>query len=529
VAKEKQKQDADLIIVNGTIYTVDAKWHVYNAMAIKDGKIEALGSTKKILGHYKSSTIIDADKKFVYPGFIDAHCHFSGYGLDKYKCELEHTTSFNDVIKTIVAYDKNNPLDWIYGRGWDQNKWPVKEFPRKDSLDLLFPDKAIILQRIDGHALLCNQKALDMAKITKTTKIDGGIIEKDSNGNLTGILVDNAMDPIEKLITPLPKEKAIQHLVEAQNDCYADGLTGVVDCGVGAKTISLLQELYANGTLTISNTLLLSDDSETLRAYATAGPQKFGQLKITGIKLYADGALGSRGACLKQDYTDRPGQRGLMLFPIKHLKGIADTALRFGWQLCTHAIGDSANSIMLKLYMPYLGGKNDMRWRIEHAQIVDPEDQKYFGQYSVVPSVQPTHATSDAPWAETRLGKKRMVGAYAYNDLLKQTGYIALGTDFPVEEISPIATYYTAVYRTNKTKGKPFQPENALSKKDALRGMTIWTAKSVFLDTEKGSLEPGKDADIVILDTDLLKEKQENILKAKVIYTLVTGKIVFRH
>jgi len=211
------------------------------------------------------------------------------------------------------------------------------------------------------------------------------------------------------------------------------------------------------------------------------------------------------------------------------MNGLADTALTFGWQLCTHAIGDSANSTILKLYKTYLKGKNDKRWHIEHAQVVDPKDQKYFKEYSVIPSVQPTHATSDAPWAEKRLGKKRMKGAYAYKDLLKQAGYIALGTDFPVEDISPIATYYTAVYRTNTDKGKPFQPENALSKKDALRGMTIWAAKSVFLDKEKGSLEPGKDADIVILDQDLLKEKQEKLLHTTVIYTIVTGKIMYKH
>jgi len=528
MAKEKQKLTADIIITNGTIYTVDAKWHVYEAMAIKDGKILALGSDKKILTKYKSSKKINADKKFVYPGFIDAHCHFSAYGLDKYKCELSGTRSYAEVVSKVVAYDKTNTLSWVYGRGWDQNKWPVKEFPAKDTLDELFPDKPVILQRIDGHALLCNQKALDMANITRKTKIKGGTIEKDKDGNLTGILIDNAMDPAERLINTLPPNQANGYLMEAEKECYAAGLTGVVDCGVSKRIITILKRLYQNDTLSIGNYVLVSDDTDALNAYASAGRRQYGQMQIVGIKMYADGALGSRGACLKEDYTDRPGERGLLLAPKEHYDSMARTALQYDLQLCTHAIGDSANELMLKLYMPYLGGKNDKRWRIEHAQIVDPADQHYFKDYSVVPSVQPTHATSDAPWAETRLGRKRMKGAYAYNDLLKQAGYIALGTDFPVEDISPIATYFTAVYRTNKPKGIPFQPENALKKKDAIRGMTLWAAKSVFMDTKKGSLEPGKDADIVILDKDLMKAPQEQILKTKVIYTIMTGQIKYK-
>lgn len=529
MAKDKQKINVDLIISHGTIYTVDDKWHVYEAMAINEGKIVALGSDKKILGKYQSKNNINADKKFVYPGFIDAHCHFSAYGLDKYKCELIDSKSFDEVISRVTEYDKTNETDWIYGRGWDQNRWSVKEFPTKDTLDELFPDKIVVLQRVDGHALLCNQKALDRAKITSKTKITGGIIEKDKNGNPTGVLIDNAMDPVEKLIPTLSRDQAIKHLVEAENDCFAEGLTGVVDCGVGKRTIQLLQDLYDSSVLSIGNSLLLADDSETLTTYAKKGRQQFGQLQITGIKQYADGALGSRGACLKKDYTDRPGHTGMLLATQGHYDSVARIALQYDLQLCTHAIGDSANALTLKLYMPYLGGKNDKRWRIEHAQIVDPADQKYFRQYSVVPSVQPTHATSDAPWAETRIGKQRLKGAYAYRDLLEQAGYIALGTDFPVEAISPIATYYTAVYRTNTSKGKPFLPQNALKKKDALRGMTIWAAKSVFLDKEKGSLEPGKDADIVILNKDLLNAPQEQILKTKVIYTIMTGKIKFRH
>ncbi len=529
VAKEKNKLPVDLILYNGTIYTVDSDWNIYHALAVKNGKIVDLGTDKKILSEYETDNRIDLKKNFAYPGFIDAHCHFSGYGLDKYKCELMGSNSFDEVISRVIAYEKSSPLDWIYGRGWDQNLWPVKEFPTKDTLDELFPDKIVVLQRVDGHALICNQKALDAAKINRKTKIAGGIIVKDKDGDPTGVLIDNAMDPVEKLIPMLPREQAIKHLIEAEQDCYSLGLTGVVDCGVGKKTIVLLKDLYDSSELSIGYTLLLSDDTETLNAYAKYGPQNFGQLQIAGIKQYADGALGSRGACLKEDYTDRPGERGVFISTIGHYDSIANIALQYNLQLCTHAIGDSANAVMLKLYGKYLEHPNDKRWRIEHAQIVDPEDQHYFRDYSIVPSVQTTHATSDGPWAETRLGKRRMKGAYAYNDLLKQTGYIALGTDFPVEAINPIATFYTGVFRINKPKAKPFQLDNGLSRKDALRGMTIWAAKSVFRDKEKGSLEPGKDADIVVLDTDLMKESFEKIYKTKVLYTIVTGKIKYKH
>ncbi|MGN6569010.1 MAG: amidohydrolase, partial [Flavipsychrobacter sp.] len=303
------KIKADLLIQNATIYTADSSWHIYQAIAIKDGSIIALGSNKEINNKYRSDKTINASGKNIYPGFIDAHCHFSGYALDKYKCALEDTRSFQQVIQKLIVYEKTNELSWIYGRGWDQNKWPVKEFPTKDTLDKLFPDKPVILKRIDGHAILCNEKALQMAHIDVHTKIAGGQIIK-KNGELTGILIDNAMEPVEQLIPLLPTAQSTKYLVAAQNDCYAFGLTYVIDCGVKKDVINLLKQQYAQNKLSIGNALLLADDEATFNEFVKQGPVSYGQLKIAGIKMYADGALGSRGASLIEDYTDDPGNRG---------------------------------------------------------------------------------------------------------------------------------------------------------------------------------------------------------------------------
>jgi predicted amidohydrolase YtcJ len=524
------QKDADLIIVGKNVYTVDNTFSTTVAIAIKDGKIIETGSKEQVLKQYKSKEIIDAGDKFVYPGFIDAHCHFSGYGLDLYKCDLTGTKSWSEIIEKLVAYEKTNSLSWIYGRGWDQNDWDIKAFPSKEILDSLLPDKPVILKRIDGHAVLCNQKALDMARITAATKMDGGIVEL-KNGRPTGILIDNATETVENLIPILPEDQATKYLQQAENECYSLGLTGIVDCGVKADIIGLLQKLYGTNKLTIGNTVQLASYKSTLDKYVKAGPLKAGQLQINGIKVYGDGALGSRGACLLSDYHDMHGHRGMLLTSINDMMEIAKNAKDYKWQLCTHAIGDSANRTILKLYKEFLLGTNDLRWRIEHAQVVNKSDLKYFRENSIVPSVQPTHATSDMPWAETRLGPERINDAYSYKELLSQNGWIALGTDFPVEGINPIATFYAAVARKDKN-GNPtagFQPQNRLSRQEALKGMTIWAAKSVFNEQTKGSIEKGKDADIVILDKDIMNVPEKELLSTKVKYTIVKGIIKYKN
>ncbi len=523
------KQKVDTILTGGTIYSLDSANTVAKAIAINQGKIVDYGTIEYIKTTYTAEEIINTEGKTVYPGFIDAHCHFSGYALDGYKCDLTGTGSYKEVLAKLIEYEKSNKLSWIYGRGWDQNDWEIKDWPTKKDLDSLFPNKPVILKRVDGHAILCNQKALDMAGISANAKVEAGkIIVTD--GKPTGILIDNAMEPVEKIAGKLPEIESIRYLQKLQQECYSYGLTGVVDCGVTNDVIDILMKLYAENKLSINNILLLSSDSTTLAVYTPKGLVKNNNLKIAGIKVYGDGSLGSRGACLIKDYSDMPGHRGTIITPINKIDQIADLAKASNFQLCTHAIGDSTNRAILRLYGKKLLKTNDLRWRVEHAQVVDYQDIDMFKAYSIVPSVQPTHATSDAPWAGERLGTKRLPEAYAYKQLLAQNGWLPLGTDFPVEQINPINTFYAAVFRKDKN-GKPengFQKENALTREEALRGITIWAAKSVFLEKTKGSIEKGRDADLVIMDTDIMTAPEKEILKAKTIYTIVNGKIVYK-
>lgn len=523
------QEPVDILLTGKMTYTVGEKnTPLANAVIINKGKVIAIGDSSILRKQYRAQEEINS-KGYIYPGFIDAHCHFSGYALDGYKADLVGTTSFKEVLNRLVAYNKASKIDWIYGRGWDQNDWAVKEYPDKHELDSLFPDKPVILKRIDGHAILCNQKALDMAGININSHYDGGSVEK-KNGKLTGILIDNAMTPVEAIVPPLPEQVAKEYLLQMEKTCYSYGLTNVVDCGVEADVIEILKHLYKKKQLTIGNTSMLSQTKATLDKYVTGRPFEINQLKVIGIKVYADGALGSRGACLLKEYSDKPGHRGTMLSSLGDMKRIANDAYKYNWQLCTHAIGDSANRTILKLYASVLKQKNDKRWRIEHAQVVNKEDHHYFSTYSIIPSVQPTHAISDMPWVGERIGEERMHQAYAYKTLLTRNGWIALGTDFPVEGIDPLATFYTAVARKDK-QGKPengFLIENALTREEALKGMTIWAAKSVRQENTKGSIETGKDADIVILDKDIMTIPEEEIKTTKVIYTIVNGEIKYQ-
>lgn len=522
------KQKVDLIITGTKVYTLVNDYSTSNAIAIDKGKIIAIGPKETLKETYEPKQTINSTG-YIYPGFIDAHCHFSGYALDAYKCDLVGTSSFEEVVNKVVVYEKTNKLDWIYARGWDQNDWALKEFPSKRVLDSLFPTKPVILKRVDGHAMLANQKALDMAGINSASYFEGGSVEK-KNGQLTGMLIDNAMEPVEKIVPALPEKEATDYLKKMEQECYSLGLTGVVDCGVERDVIRLLEKLYRTDRLTIGNSTLLSQSKPTLEQYVKKGPFKIKNLQVPGIKVYADGALGSRGACLLEDYSDQHGHRGTMLSSLQEMNAIADNALKYKWQLCTHAIGDSANRTILNLYANKLKTKNDLRWRVEHAQVVNPKDYYYFAAYSIVPSVQPTHAISDMPWVEDRLGPKRIHHAYAYKNLMNQNGWIPLGTDFPVEAINPLATFYTAVARKDRN-GNPeegFMKENGLSREEALKGMTIWAAKSVRMERSQGSIEPGKDADIVILDQDIMSVPENKILHTVVLYTISKGIIQYQ-
>jgi predicted amidohydrolase YtcJ len=518
---------ADLVIYNAKVYTVDSNFSIASAFAIKDGKFLEIGNDSLILAKYaNASEKIDAQQQFIYPGFIDAHCHFTDYAVDKGSLELYATTSFNDVLDSVKKYNLRNKDPWLIGRGWNQNAWVVKEFPTNDSLNFLFPDKPILLTRIDGHACLCNNKALEIAGITANTKIFGGeIILK--NGKPTGLLIDNAATFVEKFIPLESKETAIKDYEQTQQECFELGLTSLVDCGVKSHVVDWVKEAQHSGKLKMRLALMLADDSANFALYEKQNPYKDDYLHIIGFKIYLDGALGSRGAFLQNDYSDEHNHKGLILKPIDSVKAIAARLINTKYQMCTHAIGDEGNNIILNIYAEVLKQKNDRRWRVEHAQCISKNDFALFKNYSIIPSVQPTHATSDMPWALTRLGSQRLQYAYAYKTLLNQNNWLPLGTDFPVEYPNPFYTFYSAVFRIYDTTKPAFQMQDALTRQEALRGMTIWAAKASFEENEKGSIEKNKFADFIMCNTDLMQAQAMQCKHAKVSKTYVGGACVW--
>jgi predicted amidohydrolase YtcJ len=525
----KQKDyNADLLIKNAVVYTVDSKFSTAGAFVVTAGKIVAVGNASSLEEKFRARQVIDAGGKAVYPGFIDAHAHFYEYGLGLQEAELGMTKSWQEVVDSVESFARKNTEGWIVGRGWDQNKWKVKQFPDKAKLDSLFPARPVILSRIDGHAILVNQAALDLAGVKPGQTIIGGKIET-INGKLTGMMIDNAQGIITRKIPP-PNDQVTQTaLLGAQRNCFAVGLTTVDDCGLPFTMVNTIAQLQHKGALKMRMYVMLSDAPENYDYLFKRGAYKTPSLNVRAFKVYADGALGSRGACLLQPYADQKNWRGFLLSQPGHFEEVAKKIADHGFQMCTHAIGDSANRVMLKIYASVLKGKNDRRWRIEHSQIVSPEDVKYFREYNIVPSVQPTHATSDMYWAGDRLGKARLKSAYAYKQLLAQNGWMPLGTDFPVENINPMYTFYAAVERKD-LKGYPekgFQMENAISRKEALQGMTIWAAKANFEENEKGSIEPGKYADFVIMDDDIMKAKGLALPNIKVLKTFINGEQVY--
>lgn len=527
----------DLLVHNAMIYTVDSLFSISEAMAIKNGRIVDIGTNEKLLKRYDPTKKLDAQRRFIYPGFIDAHAHFLEYGHYLQSVDLTGTKSWEECIERIIHFITKDSITksryarkgtWIIGRGWDQNDWLTKEFPDKEALDLLFRDNPVLLTRIDGHAAIVNQQALDLASVNSNSMVTGGVIEQKS-GELTGILIDNAINLVSKIIPPNGRTENKEALLAAERNCFAVGLTTIDDCGLNYQDLQLIEELQKSSELKIRLYVMLSDHPANYRFLFNRGKIKTDRLSVRAFKIYADGALGSRGACLLRPYSDKPNLSGFLLSDKDHFDSVASIIYNKGFQMCTHAIGDSGNRIILNTYGRYLKGKNDLRWRIEHAQVVHQADFILFNKFSVVPSVQPTHATSDMYWAGARLGKEREKGAYAFNQLLQQNGWIPLGTDFPVEDISPFKTFYAAVVRKDST-GWPqngYQVENALSRKNAIRGMTIWAARSNFEEMEKGSIEKGKFADFIILDNDLMKANESEILSIKVMKTFLNGEKVY--
>ena len=525
-----QQQKVDLIVTNATIYTVDDAFNKAEAFAVKDGKFVAVGSSAEITNKYKATELIDAKGQTLVPGLIDAHCHFFRFGLQLQKVSLEGTKSYDEVLQKISDFKDEKNATYITGRGWDQNDWDVKEFPTKVKLDKLFPNTPVAVRRVDGHALLVNEAALNYSGLSETNfpkNITGGEFITDKNGKLTGVLIDRAMDYI-KMPNTSTKE-AIAGLIDAQEINFSYGLTTVDDAGLARKEIELIDSLQKTGDLKIRMYAMVSATPEYLDYYIKKGIYKTDRLNVCSFKVYGDGALGSRGAAMKESYSDRHNHFGALIYPSERYEEIAKQIAASEYQMNTHAIGDSANYWVLKVYEEALKGQDakKRRWRNEHSQIVDMNDFELFK--NVIPSIQPTHATSDMYWAEDRVGAERIKGGYAYKKLLDTYGMVALGTDYPVEQVNPFLTFYAAVVRQD-LEGFPeggYQMENALSREQTLKGMTIWAAYSNFEEHEKGSIEVGKFADFVILSQDIMKVEGSKIPDTKAIATYLNGEKVY--
>ncbi|MDI6031738.1 amidohydrolase [Flavobacterium sp. LB2P84] len=523
---QKNKISVDTIITDATIYSVNNSFAEASAMAIDKGKIVAIGTNREIAKQYESKNTIEAEGKFIYPGLIDAHCHFYSYGLSLQEADLRGTKSMGEIITRLKAFQKDKNPTFIVGNGWDQNDWKVKKYPTKADLDAAFPDIPIVLNRVDGHAIIVNSKALKLAGITKDTKAVGGQIEI-VNGEPTGILVDNPMELVFKIIPKPTRKIQIAALLDAEKVMFDYGLTTVNDAGLDPDIIHLMDSLQKAKVMKLNVYAMVTANQKNIDLYLKKGIYITDNLNVRSFKMYGDGALGSRGACMHKPYSDKPDQYGALLAPVPELKEVARQIAASKFQLNTHAIGDSANTVILKIYGEVLAGTKDRRWKIEHAQVLREADFDYF-KFGIIPSVQPTHATSDMYWAEDRLGKERLKNAYAYKKLLQKAGMVALGTDFPVEEVNPMLTFHAAVARKD-SKEYPkggFQMENALTRAETLRGMTIWAAFSNFEEKEKGSLEVGKWADFVMYDQDLMKVEENKIVKMKPTSTYLKGQKV---
>lgn len=522
------KTNVDLIIRNAVIYTADSAFTLHTTMAVDRGKIVAVGDDISINETYQSDSVYDAEGKAIYPGFIDPHSHFYGYVLNHQYADLQPARSYEEMLDIVDRHHEASNTEWIVGRGWDQNNWPGQQFPDNKLLNQRFPDNPVVLIRVDGHAVLVNQAAIDRSGLTidSLPNPKQAVIKK---GKFTGIFTESLADTFRNLV-PAPSGKLLaEMMLKSAMECHETGLTMVTEAGADPSLVEFYDSLHNEDEFVMALYIMLNPTEENVQKYIRKGPVRKDKLNIHAIKMYADGALGSRGACLLKPYSDDPGNYGMLTITPEELGKWCVTAYDNGYQVNTHAIGDSANRMVLNVYSNYLLPGNDLRWRIEHAQVIDPDDFKKFGEFAIIPSVQSTHATSDMGWARQRLGR-RVRNAYAYRTLMRENGWLPNGTDFPIENINPLYTFYSAVDRKdlkgNPTKG--WQRENALTRQEALRSITIWAAKGCFEEDRRGSLEPGKNADFVILDRDIMQVKAREIPNGKVIRTYIDGKVVYK-
>ena len=527
VSCSSNKLHTDLLVKNATIYTVNENFEKAEAFVVKAGKIEEVGKLQDLVNKYDFADVYNAKNQTIIPGIIDAHAHLMYLGISLQQVDLTGTKSYEEVLKRVLDFQKKNKTAYLIGRGWDQNDWTIKEYPTKKELDSLFPDLPVSLERIDGHAMIVNSKALNLAKINSETNIPGGkviLVE----GEPSGILIDTPMQLVWDTYPKKDKDFYIKALKDAEKKCLSFGLTTIDEAGIDRATITLMDSLQRSGDMALRIYAMITKDKEDLTYFLNKGIIKTDRMNVRSVKIWADGALGSRGAAMRKHYSDQEGQHGTMITTEKELDSLAKMIVKAGYQMNTHAIGDSANITVLRVYSKFVKNQKDPRWRVEHAQIVSPSDFSYFSK-KIIPSIQPSHATSDMYWVEDRVGSHRLMGAYSYKTLLKKSGLVALGTDFPIEKVNPMHTFYAAVARKDieNYPENGFRKEEGLSREETLKGMTIWAAYSNFEENEKGSIEKGKFADFVVLDQNIMTVSEKEIPTIKVVANFINGEMVY--
>ena len=552
-------EHADIIVVNAHIHTMDGRLTQADAMAIRGDRIVGVGSRSILEQRFRAATVLDLDRRTVLPGFIDAHAHLLSLGLARMTVDLVGAPSeAGAAVRVRERVSRLRPGQWVRGRGWDQNEWRPTQYPTHSSLDRVAPRHPVYLARVDGHAAWVNRRAMEIAGISRATPDPpGGKILRSVDGEPTGVFIDAALDLLLRVL-PEPSDAEMREALDlATSECVSVGITGMHDMGADRRTLDLYQQLVHENRMPIRIYALVEGPGETWDALLGRGPLiGYGDHRLTvrGIKLYADGALGSRGAAMIDPYSDDPTNRGLTMMSEESMRSVVSQAVQAGFQVSVHAIGDRGNNIVLNVYESVLRGlpPADRRLRIEHAQVLHPDDIGRFRTLNVIPSMQPTHCTSDMYWAEARLGARRVRGAYAWRSLLATGVKIPGGSDFPVEKPGPLAGIAAAVTRRDGG-GRPasqgdidrfFQlvpvssPDSArydrgwygdqcMTVEEAVRCFTEWAAYAAFEESEKGTLEQGKLADFVVLSGDPFSVPARSLWDLRVERTVIGGKTVF--
>ena len=546
---QQKPKSADLLLINATVYTANDALPKTEAIAVTDGRVTMVGTNQEIMAYKGDSTsVMDMNGKFIYPGFIEGHAHIMGVGANLINVDLMGAQSYDEVIEMVKKRANETPEgEWIIGRGWHQDKWNqtperlFKGFPTHHKLSEAVPNHPVFLKHASGHASLANAKAMEMAGVDKnTTNPNGGEVFKDVTGQPTGLLNETASGLVSGVIPAETQELKARKLQLAIDECLKSGIVGLHQAGSGFEDIAVFEDFAKNGDLKLRlHVMLHGRDSALLNAYFEKGPQigLYDQhLNIRSIKLYADGALGSRGAWLLEEYTDAEGVHGHNVTPMSEIEAIVKSGLENGFQMCTHAIGDRANREVLDIYERAFESKptisKDHRFRIEHSQHIHPEDIPRFAELGVIPAMQAIHMSSDRPWAIDRLGKERIEnGAYMWSQLIDNGSKIVNGTDAPVEPVSVLASFYASVSRRT-LQGKPeggYEPTQKMTRAEALKSYTLWPAYGAFMEDQTGSIEVEKLADFTILDQDIMTIPEEEILNTKVLMTIIDGEVVYRN